>query len=580
MSGFLSSIITMLFFVGAVFSAVVPSAASAVVSSSAVVSATSSTTVFGPLVFSPIVVPTFVPRSDAFCVSRGNSTAPEPSSDSLSGFTEDTKYGHLALSAPIPTGYALAMNNANCAFSSNRYMLYVQLDSYSPETCAELCNGHGGCDSFNIYIQRDPSVVPGPACPNPAPIAVTKCALYSEPEEISSCTNFGQHVGPVDVNGEAFKVAIRGSNAYNKVFSVNEVFVTITKTKTVLAGCQNERRGKTSFVEPSSGEYDATTTVRKHKSTPVYVGPETVDTPAGTVTVTSYNDYYVGTTTITSGDPDSTTTVTVTGSGIDTVFIPGSVVTITSKSPDTTTTVFAAQQIEPSAVASTVTVTLLGTATITNPASTVTITSTGADTTSTVYDKRDIAAAAKFKGKAAGSGRWNAWTKTWIPAPHCCDSTTTVSRFVTGARPHHVLPSYLPRSVGSIVDEPEIRSVPNAARGIAKDGDVHVFTTPSTISAGRSTHTRTLASPTTTVTTKQVVEVLEPITIEPGTYTESRKTVSRPAGATETDVVYVFKDTSTPSAPSAPMKTVTLDDSYTYTGPTNVPMKTITLRAW
>jgi hypothetical protein len=58
----------------------------------------------------------------------------------------------LALSAPVPTGYALAMSNANCAFSSTKYMLYVQLKSYSPETCAELCNKYEGCDSCKLCL--------------------------------------------------------------------------------------------------------------------------------------------------------------------------------------------------------------------------------------------------------------------------------------------------------------------------------------------------------------------------------------------------------------------------------------------
>ena len=121
----------MFLFIGAVFAAVVPFGASSAVSFS---------------------VPTFAPRSEALCASRGNSTAPKPSSNSLSGFMEDTKYEQLASTAPIPTGYALAMSNANCAFSSTRYMLYVQLDSYDPETCAELCNKHEGCDSCKLHL--------------------------------------------------------------------------------------------------------------------------------------------------------------------------------------------------------------------------------------------------------------------------------------------------------------------------------------------------------------------------------------------------------------------------------------------
>ncbi|RYN98252.1 hypothetical protein AA0120_g2573 [Alternaria tenuissima] len=487
----------MFLFVGAAFSAVLPSAAKS------------------DIIFAPIV-PTFMPRSDALCLSRGNSTAPEPSSNSLSGFAEDAKYNSLALSAPVPTGYALAMSNANCAFSSTKYMLYVQLKSYSPETCAELCNKYEGCDSFNIYIQRDPSVVPGPACPNPAPIFVTKCALYSEPEQLSSCTNFGQHVGPVDADGEAFKIAMRGSNAYKKVSPVREVFVTVTKTETIFTGNQKDRR--TLFEYPTPSEYDATTTVRIPKTTPeyVHVGPETVITPAGTIT-----------TTITLSGPVATTT---------TITLPRPVVTTTTTttldSPDPTSTT---------------------TTTINYPGPMVTTTYAGPDSTVTVYGKRDIAAA-HFKGKEEGEERWNAWTKEWRPAPHCCDITTTATRIGT-RRPHHVLPSYVPRSV----IDPEV---------------IMVYPTPTTFSGGSRTWTLEFAGRTSTITTTLTHE-WQPATIEAGTYTATLSSIDRSKrpSATATDASDMIKDRP------EPMKTITLDDSYTYTGPTDVPMKTITLRA-
>lgn len=200
------------FFFSAAFAAVLPSVAPSAASA---------------------IVATSGPRSEPLCAPLGDSTAPQPSSNALSAFTNDEKYEELALTAPIPAGYTATVKNANCALSSNRYMLYVQLDSYNPEACAELCNNHEGCDScklypsashyhiakliiflciVNIYIQRNPSQIPGPACPNPAPIAVAQCALYSLPEEASFCTNFGQHIGPADADGEAFKIAIRSSN--------------------------------------------------------------------------------------------------------------------------------------------------------------------------------------------------------------------------------------------------------------------------------------------------------------------------------------------------------------------------------
>ncbi|KAI4696424.1 uncharacterized protein J4E88_000601 [Alternaria novae-zelandiae] len=267
------------------------------------------------------------PRSEPLCAPLGDSTAPEPSSNALSAFTDDEKYDELALTAPIPAGYTATMKNANCAFSSNRYMLYVQLDSYDPEACAELCNNHEGCDSFNIYIQRSPSQIPGPACPNPNPIAVAQCALYSLPEDASSCTNFGQHIGPADANGEAFKTAMRSSNvyaAYNKI-AVKEVTVTVTTTHhmhttftRLVSRSDISRRDIATTIDNGDRTINMTTTVthtRSAKSKSVAAG-----TPAGVVTVTrSANPAsHVGTVTVTrSANPTAyagTTTVTRTRS--------------------------------------------------------------------------------------------------------------------------------------------------------------------------------------------------------------------------------------------------------------------------
>lgn len=245
-------------------------------------------------------------------------------------------------------------------------------------------------------------------------------------------------------------------------------------------------------------------------------GRETVITPAGTIT-----------TTITLSGPVATTTI---------ITLPRPVVTTTTTttldSPDPTSTT---------------------TTTINYPGPMVTTTYAGPDSTVTVYGKRDIAAA-HFKGKEEGEERWNAWTKEWRPAPHCCDITTTATRIGT-RRPHHVLPSYVPRSV----IDPEV---------------IMVYPTPTTFSGGSRTWTLEFAGRTSTITTTLTHE-WQPATIEAGTYTATLSSIDRSKrpSATATDASDMIKDRP------EPMKTITLDDSYTYTEPTDVPMKTITLRA-
>ena len=124
------------------------------------------------------------------------------------------------------------MSSAECAIASPKYMMYVVLDKYDPKACADVCTSHSGCDAckaththhnipnepahklhpVNIYIQREPSVEPGISCPNPPAVAVTKCALYSEPVTKNDCINNGQEIGPLDSSDNPFKIIIRGSN--------------------------------------------------------------------------------------------------------------------------------------------------------------------------------------------------------------------------------------------------------------------------------------------------------------------------------------------------------------------------------
>ncbi|KAI4950612.1 hypothetical protein J4E91_004497 [Alternaria rosae] len=229
------------FFFGAVFAAVLPSVAPSAASA---------------------IVATSGPRSEPLCAPLGDSTAPEPSSNALSAFTDDESYDVTSI--------------------HNTLLSVLQ-----------------------------------PACPNPAPIAVTQCALYSLPEEASSCTNFGQHIGPSDANGEAFKIAIRSSNAYNKVF-VKQVTVTFTTTHHMhetFTRLLSRRQIATTTVNGDQ-TVNMTTTVTRHRSSKTK--PVAVATPAGVVTVTrSANPTsYAGTVTVTrSANPTAHVgTVTVTRS--------------------------------------------------------------------------------------------------------------------------------------------------------------------------------------------------------------------------------------------------------------------------
>jgi hypothetical protein len=89
-------------------------------------------------------------RADGACSPMGSSTAPEPLSNEAAGFTENSVYSSLANTVETPAGYELTMTNRDCAISSNRYMLFVQMDSYDPSACAAVCSLHRGCDSCKL----------------------------------------------------------------------------------------------------------------------------------------------------------------------------------------------------------------------------------------------------------------------------------------------------------------------------------------------------------------------------------------------------------------------------------------------
>lgn len=73
------------------------------------------------------------------------------------------------------------------------------------------CNNNKLCSAFNIYVERDPSVDPGPACPNPPSVSNYKCALWGSSISRQTATNTGQY-------RQDFHVVIAGSNGYDKTF--------------------------------------------------------------------------------------------------------------------------------------------------------------------------------------------------------------------------------------------------------------------------------------------------------------------------------------------------------------------------
>ncbi|KAG9614012.1 hypothetical protein KCV04_g16668, partial [Aureobasidium melanogenum] len=104
-----------------------------------------------------------------------------------------------------------AFTGLNASLNANKYMGLWTLTSYDTIGCASLCDKTTGCEAFNMYSERDPTLDPNNTnCPNPQSLTNYKCTLWGAGVFSTQAKNFGQW-------RDQFQVVITGSNAYNKV---------------------------------------------------------------------------------------------------------------------------------------------------------------------------------------------------------------------------------------------------------------------------------------------------------------------------------------------------------------------------
>ena len=112
----------------------------------------------------------------------------------------------MASNAPTPDGYSLVFTNKDASLSASNYMGLYTLTSFDTLECASKCDQAGGCEAFNVYSERDPSVDPNKDnCPNPPSTTNYKCTLWGAPVAVEEATNKGQY-------RDDFQVVITGSN--------------------------------------------------------------------------------------------------------------------------------------------------------------------------------------------------------------------------------------------------------------------------------------------------------------------------------------------------------------------------------
>ncbi|KAH4898061.1 hypothetical protein HBI25_179590 [Parastagonospora nodorum] len=171
------------------------------------------------------------------CLPLKHSVAPGPVPNTVESFGNYPFYSEIAKVVVSPAGFEPIAKAASAAVNSASYMHIINLDSYDVSACAQHCDATGGCEAFNTYFQRNPSVDPAAACPNPSANTLVVCGLYSQAINEADITNEGQGRGPIDANGQAFEVVIRGSNVYNRVAKLASSPAKETVTVTVTAPC-------------------------------------------------------------------------------------------------------------------------------------------------------------------------------------------------------------------------------------------------------------------------------------------------------------------------------------------------------
>ncbi|MCJ1458623.1 hypothetical protein MMC28_008997 [Mycoblastus sanguinarius] len=151
-----------------------------------------------------------IAKRDGNCAAQPTGSGPVPTPDTASAFQAFPTFSAIATNAPTPDGYTLVFQNLGASLSASNYMGLYTLTSFDTLGCASKCDQASGCEAFNMYIERDPSLNANATnCPNPPSTTNFKCTLWGAPVSSQEATNTGQW-------RDSFQVVIAGSNAYNK----------------------------------------------------------------------------------------------------------------------------------------------------------------------------------------------------------------------------------------------------------------------------------------------------------------------------------------------------------------------------
>lgn len=164
-------------------------------------------------------------KKDGNCSPQPDGYGPQINNpDTSANWVANDQINAYGANAPASIGaYKQVFKGLSGSMSQTGYAGLITLQSYDLQTCASQCDQNPDCASFNIFVERDPTVDPGAACPNPPSITNFKCTLYDYPIAALAATNYGQYRGPQDSNGVAFNVTVASSNGYTKLVTPSTI---------------------------------------------------------------------------------------------------------------------------------------------------------------------------------------------------------------------------------------------------------------------------------------------------------------------------------------------------------------------
>ncbi|THX45610.1 hypothetical protein D6D08_10376 [Aureobasidium pullulans] len=186
-------------------------------------------------------------KRDSTCVPQPTGISYNSSPDTAAAFATDKYYMDQSLSAQTPSGYSVTFQNLIASNSADNYMGFTLLSSYDASACAGSCSAITGCNSVNIYFERDPSLNPDASgCPNPPSTINIKCVFWGGAATAANANNFGQW-------RDNFQVLIAGSNGYiNSTYAAKLVGDSSASSSSLTATSTSVSSTFTTVVVPAS----------------------------------------------------------------------------------------------------------------------------------------------------------------------------------------------------------------------------------------------------------------------------------------------------------------------------------------